>query len=95
MDENRMDSAGKTKDAIGFLLLFLGAGIALWAFLTAYGIFNEPGKLAPFQDLVSRRLESTFATDTEQVKLVIPPELLAYIVPLALLSIIVGIAGCS
>lgn len=94
MDENQIDSIKKTKNFVGFLLLFLGICIALWVFINAYSIFNEPGKLSAFQELVSSRLESTLSSSKEEkVKFVIPSEILAYFIPIALLSIVVGVAG--
>ena len=94
MDENQIDSIKKTKDFIGFLLLSLGVCLALWVFINAYSIFNDPGRLTAFQEIVSSRIESTLSSnEAEKVKFVIPSEILAYFIPIALLSVVVGVAG--
>ena len=94
MDENQIDSIKKTKNFVGFMLLFLGVCLALWVFTNAYSIFNDPGRLSAFQELVSSRLEPTLSSNEgERVKFVIPNEILAYFIPIALLSVVVGVAG--
>jgi|GEM_PF-1775485 len=100
LEENNMndndEQVGSIKDAkniAGFILLFLGVCIALWVFINAYSTFNNPSKLTMFQNLISNRLEATFSADDSVSKLVIPPEILAYFIPLIILSIAVGVAG--
>jgi len=94
MDENQIDSIKKTKQFLGFLLLTLGLCLLLWVFTNVYSTFNDPGRLSAFQELVSSRVESTLSSDEgEKVKFVIPDEVLAYFIPIALLSVVVGVAG--
>jgi flagellar biosynthesis protein FlhB len=94
MNENQIDSIKKTKQFLGFLLLTLGLCLLLWVFTNVYSTFNEPGRLSAFQELVSSRVESTLSSDEgEKVKFVIPDEVLAYFIPIALLSVVVGVAG--
>ena len=94
MNENQIDSIKNTKNLVGFALLFLGVCLLLWVFINAYSMFNDPGRLSSFQELISSRLESTLSSDEgEKVKFVVPNEILAYFIPIALLSVVVGVAG--
>ncbi len=94
MDENQIDSIKKAKQMLGFALLFLGLCLLLWVFVNVYSTFNDPGKFSAFQELVSSRLESTLSSDEgEKVRFVVPNEILAYFIPIALLSIAVGVAS--
>jgi len=94
MNENQIDNIKKTKEFVEFMLLVLGVCLLLWVFINAYSIFNYPGRLTAFQELVSSRSESTLPSiEGERVKFVIPNEILAYFIPIALLSVVVGVAG--
>ena len=94
MNENQIDNIKKTKEFVGFMLLVLGVCLLLWVFINAYSIFNDPGRLSAFQELVSSRVESALPSiEGERVKFVIPNEILAYFIPIALLSVVVGVAG--
>lgn len=77
----------------GFILILTGALIAFWVFLNVYKIFTHPEEMVRFQQLVSSQLEALVSSEKEEVKVIIPGEVLAYIVPLFLLMIAVGVAS--
>lgn len=82
------------KECLGFFLVICGVSIALWVFLNVYGLFTSPEKLTPFQQLVSSNLETIIShAEKEDVKIVIPSEILSYFVPLILLMIAAGLGG--
>jgi hypothetical protein len=81
------------KDYLGCIFILTGALIAFWVFLNVYKIFTNPQEMVRFQQLVSSQLETLVSSEKGEVKVVIPREVLAYIVPLFLLMIGVGVAG--
>lgn len=81
------------RETLGIILVIIGVGVALWVFSNVYDIFTGPEKLTAYQKLVSRSLEGSLSTKDSHVKLVIPPEFLAYLIPILLLGIGVSIAG--
>ena len=78
---------------IGIVLVILGILVAGWVFLNVYDMFTEPEKLTKFQKLITTNIEGSLSANDSNVKIVIPAELLAYIIPLILLGIASGIAG--
>jgi len=91
--EQAAERRQRLNDAIGRLLVTAGALVACWVAYAAYGIFTEPAGLSPWQALVSGALEAMVTEGGEQDRLVLPPEVLAYAIPIALLCIGVAIAG--
>ncbi len=82
------------RDYLGFMLVLFGVSIAFWVFVSVYGLFTAPEKLSPFQELVSHNLETWISSsEKESLKIVVPAEILSYLVPLFLLLIASGIAG--
>jgi hypothetical protein len=82
------------RNFVGYVLILCGAAIAFWVVFNVYGLFNEPAKLTPFQELVASNLETTIShANQEGFKLVIPSEVLSYFIPLFLLVIAFGVAG--
>jgi hypothetical protein len=81
------------KELLGVILLVIGAFVACWVFLNVYAIFTDPQELTSFQKLVSGKLESVASAGGKEVKLLMPPEILAYIIPILLLAIGVSVAG--
>ena len=82
----------KTKDALGVILVFAGMFVAFWVFWRILKIFADPREMMSFQQIVSGSLEGEAPTENGKAKLVIPREILAYVVPLALLLIAAGVA---
>ena len=92
--EHNSQKTVRVRDYLGFVLVICGVSIAFWVFLNVYGLFTEPEKLTPFQKLVSSNLETIISSmGKEELKIVIPSEVLSYFVPLILLTIAVVIAG--
>ncbi len=81
------------REALGIILVVVGVGLALWVFANVYEIFTSPQKLTAFQKLMSQTVEGSLSTKDSHVKLVIPPEFLAYLIPILLLGIGASIAG--
>ena len=77
------------KNGIGYLLILSGLGTALGVLLEIYTLFVDPKELAFFRQLFPDRL----AIGWEGGLLTVPPEILAYGLPIVLLSIAVGIAN--
>ena len=76
------------KTLLGALLLLCGLGTALGILLEIYTLFVYPQELAIFRQLFSDR----FAINWEGGALTFPGEILAYGVPIVLLSIAGGLA---
>ena len=76
------------KNGLGYLLILSGAGAALGVLFEVYSLFVDPRELAYFRQLFPDRL----AVGWEGGLLTIPPEVLAYGLPIVLLLIAVGIA---
>ena len=92
--EDNLQKTMRVHDYLGFVLVICGVSIAFWVFVNVYGLFTEPEKLKPFQELVSGSLETLISSsDKESMNIVIPAEVLSYFVPLILLMIASGIAG--
>src|SRR5512137_1154369 len=77
------------KNGLGYLLILGGAGAALGVLFEIYSLFVDPRELAYFRQLFPDRLSIGW----EGGLLTIPPEVLAYLLPIILLSIAVGIAN--
>jgi len=80
---------------LGILLVILGLIVACYVAFNTYTIFTEPHRLTVFQRLITDRIEATTepTEKTGETRLVIPPELLSYAIPIALLAIGVSISG--
>ena len=92
-DRDLFGSVIGIREALGIVLVVVGAGMAVWIFANAYEVYTSPQKLTPFQKLVSQTVEGSLSTKDSHVKLVIPPEFLAYLIPILLLGIGASIAG--
>jgi len=77
------------KNGIGYLLILSGLGAAFGVLLEIYALFTDPQELAFFRQLFPDRL----AISWEGGLVSVPPEILAYALPIVLLSIAVGIAN--
>ncbi len=77
------------KNGLGYLLILSGLGAALGILLEIYSLFVDPKELAFFRQLFPDRLSIGW----EGGLLTVPPEILAYGLPIVLLSIAVGIAN--
>ncbi|MCK9554557.1 hypothetical protein M0R36_01880 [bacterium] len=77
---------------IGFTLISLGILIGLWVFVNTFVLFNNPSKIGLFREKMDMSIE-TITSSAENVKMLIPPQFLAYIIPLFLLMICLGVAG--
>jgi len=77
------------KNGLGYLLILSGLGTALGVLLEIYALFVDPTELAFFRQLFPERL----AISWEGGLIAVPSEVLAYILPIVLLSIAVGIAN--
>lgn len=77
------------KSGLGYLLILCGAGAAVGVLFEIYSLFVDPRELAYFRQLFPDRL----AFGWEGGLVTIPPEVLAYLLPIILLSIAVGIAN--
>ncbi|MGD9082730.1 MAG: hypothetical protein PVJ50_05355 [Desulfobacterales bacterium] len=75
------------------LLIIVGIGIAFWVFNNIYEMFTNPSSMIPFQHLIKETLESSLKFSSQKISLIIPPEILAYFVAIALLSVGARIAG--
>jgi hypothetical protein len=92
--EKNVEKTVGIKECLGFFLVICGVSIALWVFMSVYGLFTKPEKLVPFQKLVSSNLETIIShAEKKDMKIVIPSEILSYFVPLILLMISVSVAG--
>ena len=93
--ELEKDSQGTVgvKNLLGFFLVLCGVMIAFWVFWNVYELFTRPEELTRFQQLVSGCLETIVSFSEQEARLVIPPEFLAYVVPLILLIIAASVAG--
>ncbi len=80
------------RDYIGFTLIFLGTLVGLWVFINTFVLFNNPSKIGLFREKMDLSIE-TIASGAENVKMLVPPQFLAYIIPLFLLMICLGVAG--
>jgi len=76
------------KTILGVLLLFSGLGAAAGVLLEIYALFVSPQELVIFRQLFSDRVAVTW----EGGGIAVPGEILAYGVPLVLLSMAGGIA---
>lgn len=81
------------RQVLGFVFAFIGVVMAIWLFSEVYELLTSPQKLTAFQKLVSQTMEGSLSTGDSRVKLVIPPEILAYLIPILLLGIGARIAG--
>lgn len=77
------------KNGLGYLLILSGLGAAFGVLMEIYALFTDPRELAFFRQLFPDRL----AISWEGGLIAVPPEILAYILPIILLSIAVGIAN--
>jgi len=77
------------KNGLGYLLILSGAGAALGVLFEVYSLFVDPTELAFFRQLFPERL----AISWEGGLMAVPSEVLAYILPIILLSIAVRIAN--
>ena len=92
-DEEREQHIGPALHRIlAFVLIAIGAVIALWAFTQVYKIFTNPEELTVFQQLVSDEVTFKMTIDDEEVRVEPAPEVLAYIIPLLLLAVAVSVA---
>ena len=96
-DEEREQGIGPAPHKIlAFVLIGIGVVIALWSFVQVYNIFTNPEELTVFQQLVSDEVTFKMTIDTmnydEEVRVEPAPEVLAYIIPLLLLAVAVGVA---
>jgi hypothetical protein len=77
------------KNGMGYVLILSGLGTALGVLLEIYTLFVDPNELAFFRQLFPDRLSIGW----EGGLLTVPPEILAYGLPIVLLSIAVGIVN--
>ena len=77
------------KNGMGYLLILSGLGAALGVLLEIYSLFVDPKELAFFRQLFPDRLSISW----EGGLLTAPPEILAYVLPIVLLYIAVGLAN--
>jgi hypothetical protein len=75
------------------VLAVCGVAIVFWVFWNVYKLFTRPEELTRFQQLVSDCLETIVSSTEGQVKLVVPPQVLAYVIPLILLMIATSVGG--
>jgi hypothetical protein len=76
------------KNGLGYFLILSGLGTAFGVLLEIYALFVDPTELAFFRQLFPERLAVTW----EGGLVAVPSEVLAYVLPIVLLSIAVGIA---
>lgn len=82
------------KEVLGYLLVILGAAMAIWVFLNVYTMFNSPEKLTEFKGLVSGSAEAIVsASESKEVKVIVPAEVLSLFLAVFLLAVAGGIAG--
>lgn len=89
------DSQGRLpiRETLGCVLTVCGVAIVFWVFWHVYKLFTRPEELTRFQQLVSDCLETVVSSTEGEVKLVVPPEVLAYVIPLVLLIIATSVGG--
>jgi hypothetical protein len=92
MENNEHETTTVLKNLVGYSLVIIGVVTILWVVVNVVSMFEDPEKLTPFQRLVSSKLESSISFENERVLLLIPPEFLAYFIPISLLSIAVAAA---
>lgn len=80
------------REYIGFSLIVAGVLVGLWVFVNTFILFNNPSKIGFFRDNMDLSIES-IASSAENVKMLIPPQFLAYLIPLFLLMICLGVSG--
>lgn len=91
MDEQQQyDSWLNLRGGVAFGMILCGALVILWVVWNVYQIFTNPALLTPFQSLVSATLETKLSYNNGEIALLIPPAILAYAIPLLLLSTAMG-----
>jgi len=92
--EERTGESWGFKEVLGYLLVILGAAIAIWVFLNVCRVFNSPEKLTEFRGLVPGSAEAVVSTsDSNGVKVIVPAEVLSLFIAIFLLAVAAGIAG--
>jgi hypothetical protein len=76
------------KNGLGYLLILSGLGAAFGILVEIYSLFVDPQELAVFRQLFPERM----AISWEGGLVAVPPEILAYGLPLLLLSLAGGVA---
>jgi hypothetical protein len=76
-------------NGIGYLLIFCGLGAALGILLEIYALFVDPQQLVTFKQLFPEQLTISWTDGL----ITVPAEVLAYLLPLLLLSMAGGIAS--
>ena len=75
------DGFKKFKNTAGFMLVLIGVSLILWVVLKAIYIFDDPGSLIGFKELLTKPIEA----EIDKTKMLIPLEALTYFIPLGLL----------
>jgi hypothetical protein len=78
-----------SNNRIGYILILLGIATALGILIEICAIFNDPNHLIDFSKLFTEKLIINLSKDN----IIIPSEILAYLLPVILLSIASGIAS--
>ena len=81
------------RTTLSVVLIAAGVIVAFWAFMQVYKIFTHPEELTVFQELVSDEITMRLSADNNEFRVLIPPEFIAYVIPIMLLAIAVSIAG--
>lgn len=81
------------KNYIGLLLIGCALAIMFWIFGEVYRVFDNPLELTVFQKLIASNLETVVSWNSGEAKLTIPPEFVAYMIPVIFLGIAVRLAG--
>ena len=76
-------------NSIGYVLIFCGLAATLVVLLEIYMLFTQPQQLVTFRQLFPEQVTISWADG----QLTLPAEVLAYLLPLILLSMAGGIAG--
>jgi hypothetical protein len=88
-DSNNQDSllsSLRVDTAAGYLLVLCGLGVMAAVLYQTYSIFTDPGRLVTFQEVFTDEITISWADGF----VTIPPEMLIYFFPLALLSLAGG-----
>jgi hypothetical protein len=91
LEEERGQQLWSIKDTLGLILLGIGAFIGLWIFIQVWQLINEPQGMTLFRELVSGDLILSGARSNDP-HLVVPQEVLSYLIVIFLLMVAVGVA---
>ena len=92
--ENKHKFAMGIKERIAIALIVIGTIIGGWIILNVFRMYHNPMHISKYQQLVKNNISTTITIkEKEEIKVIVTPEIISYIIPIFLLIIGVSVAG--